>query len=116
MSGAPIQPAPPMYGADGATNEKHEYQHVAPQQTGTTDYTQQYPQQPQETYQQTPAHEQQQTAYKQDPIAQNHVPGNTYATAIPLANLQQGAAPVDCPMCHRRELTKTEHVSGGTTQ
>ena len=42
-------------------------------------------------------------------------PRNNYQMAVPLANLQQGAAPVDCPICGVREMTKTEYVTGGTT-
>ncbi|CZS96321.1 hypothetical protein WAI453_009878 [Rhynchosporium graminicola] len=38
-----------------------------------------------------------------------------YQMATPLASLQQGPAPVDCPVCGVRELTRTEFVSGGTT-
>lgn len=36
--------------------------------------------------------------------------------ATPLGSLQQGPAPVDCPVCGVREMTRTEFVSGGTTQ
>ncbi|KAI4099243.1 MAG: hypothetical protein L6R37_006045 [Teloschistes peruensis] len=39
-----------------------------------------------------------------------------YQTAIPLANLADTAAPVDCPACRMRALTRTEHHSGGTTK
>jgi lipopolysaccharide-induced tumor necrosis factor-alpha factor len=39
-----------------------------------------------------------------------------YQTVTPLGSLTQGAAPVDCPVCGVREMTKTEFVSGGTTQ
>ncbi|KAI4229010.1 MAG: hypothetical protein LQ349_006457 [Xanthoria aureola] len=38
-----------------------------------------------------------------------------YHTATPIANLGEGAAPVDCPCCHMRALTKTEYHSGNTT-
>ncbi|KAI4218265.1 MAG: hypothetical protein L6R36_009044 [Xanthoria steineri] len=38
-----------------------------------------------------------------------------YQNVVPLANLQDSAAPVDCPCCHMRALTKTEHHSGNTT-
>jgi len=43
-------------------------------------------------------------------------PKNNYQNATPLASLQQGPAPVDCPVCNVREMTRTEYVSGGTTQ
>ncbi|KAL8946921.1 MAG: hypothetical protein Q9222_006746 [Ikaeria aurantiellina] len=39
-----------------------------------------------------------------------------YQTAVPLQNLQEAAAPVDCPMCRMRALTKTEMHSGNTTK
>jgi hypothetical protein len=38
-----------------------------------------------------------------------------YHVAMPLQNLLEGAAPVDCPACHTRTLTRTEYVSGNTT-
>jgi lipopolysaccharide-induced tumor necrosis factor-alpha factor len=50
--------------------------------------------------------------YSQQYIA----PKNNYQNATPLASLQQGPAPVDCPVCNVREMTRTEYVSGGTTQ
>lgn len=37
-----------------------------------------------------------------------------YHTATPLQNLSEGAAPVDCPSCRSRALTRTEYVSGNT--
>ncbi|KAJ6112934.1 hypothetical protein N7512_008258 [Penicillium capsulatum] len=39
-----------------------------------------------------------------------------YASCTPLHALQSAPAPVDCPCCGRREMTRTEAVSGGTTQ
>jgi lipopolysaccharide-induced tumor necrosis factor-alpha factor len=41
---------------------------------------------------------------------------NIYTYATPLPSLQGVPAPVDCPFCGQRELTRTVHVSGGTTQ
>jgi hypothetical protein len=41
---------------------------------------------------------------------------NNYQIATPLASLQQDPAPVDCPICGVREMTRTEFVNGGTTQ
>ncbi|KAL8645825.1 MAG: hypothetical protein Q9210_006493, partial [Variospora velana] len=38
-----------------------------------------------------------------------------YQTATPLANLQDAAAPADCPACRMRALTKIEFHSGNTT-
>ncbi|KAL8774456.1 MAG: hypothetical protein Q9209_000829 [Squamulea sp. 1 TL-2023] len=46
----------------------------------------------------------------QAPVAQ------AYQTATPIANLGEGPAPVDCPCCHMRALTKTEYHSGNTTK
>jgi len=39
----------------------------------------------------------------------------TYLTATPLASLQQGPAPVDCPVCGVREITSVEFTSGNFT-
>jgi hypothetical protein len=39
-----------------------------------------------------------------------------YLTAMPLTALNEGAAPVDCPVCGQRALTKAEYTSGNTTQ
>ena len=52
----------------------------------------------------------------QDYPQQFIAPKNNYQNATPLASLQQGPAPVDCPVCNVREMTRTEYVSGGTTQ
>lgn len=95
-----IETAPPNYSVpvDGV-NEKGNYA-------------------PQAQYAETANHQQ---TFQQQAPGQN-VPGPApnngkgYQMATPLANLQQGPAPVDCPVCGVRELTKTEFVSGGTTQ
>ncbi|KAL8993196.1 MAG: hypothetical protein Q9169_006527 [Polycauliona sp. 2 TL-2023] len=50
------------------------------------------------------------------PMQQPQVQAQGYQTAVPLANLQDAAAPVDCPACHMRALTKTEYHSGNTTK
>lgn len=60
-----------------------------------------------------------QQGYPQDPSkgpAQAAPPRNNYQMATPLPSLQQGPAPVDCPVCGVREMTRTEFISGGTTQ
>ncbi|TVY34863.1 hypothetical protein LOCC1_G007261 [Lachnellula occidentalis] len=57
------------------------------------------------------AEEQQQQKGVNPPAA----PRNNYQMATPLGSLQQGPAPVDCPVCGVREMTRTEFVSGGTT-
>ena len=50
------------------------------------------------------------------PVFQQPIPQNNFASATPLFSLQQGPAPVDCPMCRVRQMTRVEYVSGGTTQ
>ncbi|KAL8813697.1 MAG: hypothetical protein Q9223_006969 [Gallowayella weberi] len=59
----------------------------------------------------TPIHPQQSM-----PPQQFGAPAQGYQNVIPLANLGEYAAPVDCPCCHMRALTKTENHSGNTTQ
>jgi lipopolysaccharide-induced tumor necrosis factor-alpha factor len=39
-----------------------------------------------------------------------------YADATPLSELQQAPAPVDCPICGVREMTRAENVVGSVTQ
>ena len=39
-----------------------------------------------------------------------------FQTAVPLQSLQDQPAPVDCPICHTRAMTRVEAVSGNTTQ
>jgi lipopolysaccharide-induced tumor necrosis factor-alpha factor len=51
----------------------------------------------------------------QDYPQQFIAPKNNYQNATPLASLQQGPTPVG-PVCNVREMTRTEYVSGGTTQ
>lgn len=41
---------------------------------------------------------------------------STYKRAIPLERLGQFAAPVDCPVCGQRNMTKLKYVIGGFTQ
>ncbi|KAL8986652.1 MAG: hypothetical protein Q9177_004068 [Variospora cf. flavescens] len=83
----------------------------------------------------TPQHEQQQYPSPMDPpkreyyagqqpIPQHHpsmpmqqaVQQSGYQTATPLSNLQDAAAPVDCPCCRMRALTKIELHSGNTAE
>ncbi|THC88055.1 hypothetical protein EYZ11_012497 [Aspergillus tanneri] len=65
------------------------------------------------------------TAYMQPPMqppAQNQgvQPGTAhpsgYNTSSPLHALQRAPAPVDCPVCGQREMTRVEAESGKTTQ
>ncbi|KAL2040006.1 hypothetical protein N7G274_007409 [Stereocaulon virgatum] len=72
------------------TNEKQEYY------SGT----QPIPQMQQQTMQQAPMQQMQTSQYTQ---------------AKPLHSLGEAAAPVDCPVCRQRALTRIENVSGNTT-
>ncbi|AEO67611.1 b1fe53ec-01a8-48a5-954f-526fd5d92313 [Thermothielavioides terrestris] len=51
----------------------------------------------------------------QGPYMQAAPPQPQYQHATPLANLLQVPAPVDCPVCRNRTLTRIEYVSGGFT-
>jgi hypothetical protein len=65
-----------------------------------------YPQVPQQQqYQVQPVQSQ--------PVGQND---SQYQTTVPLPNLGVGSAAVDCPICLRRGMTRTEYVVGNTTQ
>ena len=39
-----------------------------------------------------------------------------YHTVTPLQSLSEGPAPVDCPVCHTRAMTRCEKHSGNTVQ
>ena len=39
-----------------------------------------------------------------------------YQTTVPIPNLGVGNAAVDCPICLKRGMTRTEYVVGNTTQ
>lgn len=54
---------------------------------------------------------------KMPPIQQPVPPPaqHNYQVAVPLRALQQGPAPVDCPVCGVREVTTAEYVSGSYT-
>lgn len=92
----PIASAPPQYGNIGDHSEEKAQYTPNPQSPGIPQNPSQVPNTPQQPYHQ--------------PRKQN-----AYQSAIPIASLQQGAAPVDCPFCGVRELTRTDFVSGGTT-
>ncbi|KAJ5946327.1 hypothetical protein N7454_003166 [Penicillium verhagenii] len=78
--------------------------------TGQASNEKAYPGQPMPNHVQVPQLQQQQTYYT--PFGQP----TRYATAVPLESLQSAPCPVDCPVCGMREMTKTEFISGGTTQ
>ncbi|KKK22827.1 hypothetical protein P175DRAFT_0506257 [Aspergillus ochraceoroseus IBT 24754] len=45
---------------------------------------------------------------------QQYAPPSSYASAAPLQSLQRSPAPVDCPVCGVREMTRVEAVTGNT--
>lgn len=55
------------------------------------------------------------------PIGQQQPPPpqpqqSQYRVGVPLSNLQDTAAPVDCPQCGTRAMTNVSFESGNTTQ
>ena len=100
-TGTTFQQSPPM-----ATAEKQEYYAAAQPVDPNMQHDQSVPMQ----QQQMPMH--QNTMPMQQPMQTQ----STYQTAVPLGNLQEAAAPVDCPVCRQRALTRTEYVAGNTTQ
>ena len=100
-TGTTFQQSPPM-----ATAEKQEYYSATQPIDPNMQQDRSVPMQ----QQQMPMH--QNTMPMQQPMQQQ----STYQTAVPLGNLQEAAAPVDCPVCRQRALTRTEYVSGNTTQ
>ncbi|KAI4253667.1 MAG: hypothetical protein LQ352_003555 [Teloschistes flavicans] len=87
----------PMSSPPLASEQKHEYYPNQQSQPGIPHQQQQH-QQPVQLQQ------------------MQHPSQSGYQTAVPLANLQEAAAPVDCPSCRMRALTRTEYHSGGTTK
>jgi hypothetical protein len=90
-----------------------------PQYTGSP-----VPQQPQGAYAapQQPGFEHQQAAYPDQtkgahpgmpPQAQS---GTVYQNATPIASLNRGPAPADCPACGQRAMTNVAYETGNTTQ
>jgi lipopolysaccharide-induced tumor necrosis factor-alpha factor len=122
---------PPQYANSPTPNEKQDYQQTQPQQFTSQDQTQ-YTQaqlQTQTYYQQAPAQQQYvqpqmqqqlaqpQVQYIQVPVQQAAVATtSTFAAATPLASLQEFPAPVDCPLCKFRQMTRTEYLSGNKTE
>ncbi|TVY83202.1 hypothetical protein LSUE1_G001688 [Lachnellula suecica] len=104
-SGIQVAPSPPGYEASpgAAFNEKS---------AGYPGHEQYNGQQPQGYAQQHPP----QGNYAPEVLSKgpqpNAAPRNNYQIATPLASLQQGPAPIDCPVCGVREMTRTEFVSG----
>lgn len=104
-TGTTFQQSPPM-----ATAEKQEYYAAAHPVDSNMQQDRTVPMQ----QQQMPMH--QNTMPVQQQMQQPMQQQSTYQTALPLGNLQEAAAPVDCPVCRQRALTRTEYVSGNTTQ
>lgn len=81
-------------------------------------------QQPQQFIQQaspvtSPGQEKQQFYVQQVPQHPGMPPApqsGQFQTAVPLASLQKSPAPVDCPNCRHRGMTRVEYHSGGMTQ
>ncbi|KAL8760988.1 MAG: hypothetical protein Q9184_002858 [Pyrenodesmia sp. 2 TL-2023] len=113
----PYEPNPAY--AQQPTMQQHDPYNAAPYNNAPI---QQYPQQPmasppveqpkQEFYGGQPGTPQHQASM---PMQQPPVQQSQYQTATPIANLGEGAAPVDCPCCHMRALTRPEYHSGNTT-
>lgn len=116
------QQQPPVYAQD--PNQQQYQQHGQPM------YAQQ-PQQPQYTGSPAPQQPQgayvapQQTGYDQAPVdpTKGHpgMPpqaqsGNVYQNATPIASLNRGPAPADCPACGQRAMTNVAYEVGNTTQ
>jgi lipopolysaccharide-induced tumor necrosis factor-alpha factor len=93
------QAQPPVYAQDG--NAQHYAQQVPTSYAGT-------PPPQQATYAQP--HPQPEPGMPPQQMA-----GTQYQTATPLANLQRGPAPADCPACGQRALTNTSFETGNTT-
>lgn len=87
---------PPAMASPG--QEKHEYYSTnAPQQAGIP--MQNHPGMP-----------------PQQQSIGNPAPAHVYHTVTPIQSLSMAPAPVDCPVCHTRALTRVEQHSGNTTQ
>lgn len=63
-----------------------------------------------------PVDQMQQQPMQQAPVQQMQMQPSIYQNAVPLHGLTEAAAPVDCPICRQRGLTRVEVVAGNTTQ
>lgn len=90
--------------------------HSPPLSTATGQQMPQFPQHQKELLpQQRQIQAQMQTSNPQ--LMQTGPPSaSKYQTAIPIQCLNDGPAPVDCPACGSREMTRTESDVGNTTQ
>ncbi|KAL9008727.1 MAG: hypothetical protein Q9173_006178 [Seirophora scorigena] len=94
---------------NNALIQPHHQQQQYPEQ-------QQYPQQPMASPPMDPPKQEYYSAQPHPMQQQQPVQQTGYQTAIPLANLEDVAAPADCPRCQMRALTVVESHSGRTTQ
>ena len=108
-TGTTFQQSPPV-----ATAEKQEYYAATQPVDNNMQQDHTVPMQQQQQQQHMPMY--QNTVPVQQQVQQPMQTQSTYQTAVRLVNLQEAAAPVDCPVCRQRALTRTEYVSGNTTQ
>jgi lipopolysaccharide-induced tumor necrosis factor-alpha factor len=110
---------PPVYAQDPNQQQYQQGQpmYAQPQQPQYTGAGSPVPQQPQGAFVQP-----QQTGFDQTkgqghpgmpPQAQS---GTTYQNATPIASLNRGPAPADCPACGQRAMTNVAFETGNTTQ
>ena len=111
------QQQPPVYAQDP---NQQQYQQQGQPMYAQPQQQQSYtgsppPQQPQGAYIQP-----QQTGFDQTkghpgmpPQAQS---GTVYQNATPIASLNRGPAPADCPACGQRSMTNVSYETGNTTQ
>jgi len=52
----------------------------------------------------------------QQPMPQQVSQKQQYANATPIQSLGRGSAPVDCPACGQRALTRIQYETGNSTQ
>ncbi|SLM39568.1 LPS-induced tumor necrosis factor alpha factor [Lasallia pustulata] len=85
------------------------------QQSGTVPAPGPAPVHHQQQPQPQPQHYPQPAAVQEKRPAPAPAPSHQYHTSTPLVALNRAPAPVDCPVCHARALTRTEFVTGNTT-
>ena len=103
----PVQGQQPVYGYQPPL--QHHDTNPIPVQPGQVPYQQQ-----QQVPGQQQFHPQQLPHQATGPVYVQQAPQLQMTT--PLAALNQGPAPVDCPACRQRGITAVNYESGGTTQ
>ncbi|MCJ1375273.1 hypothetical protein MMC20_006507 [Loxospora ochrophaea] len=93
----PVQTPPPALQQQGSYYGQQQEKGMMPQQAGMQQHG--IPQQAMQS----------QTALPAQPVP------ITYASAVPLSALGPGPAPVDCPACRTRAITRIEYESGLVT-